>query len=236
MALIPYDLSGVSLLRDDAEPERPPQPLPSEQEVRRRHRELLADPALLRRVRRRWPLGTRTLRTFEVGAALRPDGWWAWIPVRDEAGGLVNVKRRYLGNDPNLNVTGRKYRNWPGHGRPRLYPAHRLPPEGSPLLVLCGEADVMTVWQVAGVPAVTTTGGVDTWPKEGDDLGRQFNVTVMFDRGEEAWASRLAVRLGGQVARLPYELPHGTDLSDLAREWGPKQLRRFVNVSRRWSS
>ena len=130
-----------------------------------------------------------------------------------------------------LHKTGRKYRNLRGRGEAALYPAHRLPAQGLAPTRLLREFDALAARQ-AGIAAVTTTGGADTWPEGWDDLARHYCVTVTYDRGEEPWAERVADRLGARVIHLPADLPRGTDLARLSVERGPDRLRRIVG----WSS
>lgn len=233
MAFIEYDVTDVSVWDERPEPAGPTEALPTPQQLLLRQRDLHEHVRCVEWIGRRYGLRARTLRRYEIGLELRWDGPWLSIPIRDADGALVNVRRRYLGPKRELHATGRKYRNLTGRGEPRLYPAHRLPAEGSPLVVCCGELDALVHRQAARVAAVTSTGGASTWPTGWDDLGSRFDVTVTYDRGEEAFAERVAERLGARALPLPATLPVGTDLADLYREGGAAALRRLRGGRRR---
>lgn len=233
---ITYDLTDISVWEERPEPGGPPEPLPSAAQLATRTRDLLHRPQAVGWVERRYGLTPETLRAYEIGLEWRPSGPWLAIPIRDGDGALVNVRRRYVGRKPALHETGRKYRNLKGRGEPRLYLAHRLPPEGSPLVVCCGEFDALVFRQATGLAAVTSTGGANNWPAGREDLAERFDVTFAYDRGEEVYAELIARRLGARVASLPADLPHGTDLADLYRSGGAKTLRRLLRGSARRSA
>lgn len=227
---VAYDVTGVSVWTDREEDDGPPEPLPSDAEVRRRTEDLCRRG--LAWIADRYGLTEATVRDYELGLEWRGRRGaepWLSIPIRDADGALVNVRRRYAGKRPELHATGEKYRNLKGRGEVRGYPAHRLPPEGARLLVCCGEADALVFRQATGLAAVTSTGGASNWPESGwDDLAARFDVTVIYDRGEEEFARRIADRLGARFRALPQDLPVGTDLADLYRECGSDALRALL--------
>lgn len=233
MVLIPYDVSDVSVWIERPETKGPPEPLPSPRRLRAQRLDLHDHPRLVAWLAERYGLLPSTLREYEIGLDWRPDGPWVTIPIRDAAGALVNVRRRYIGGKPWLYETGRKYRNLTGRGEPRLYPANRLPLDGSRLLVCCGEFDALVFRQVTGLAAVTTTGGASNWPVGWDDLATRFDVTVTYDRGEEPFAEVVARRLGARVSHLPVDLPIGTDLASLYKSGGATALRAVSSPPRR---
>ena len=177
-------------------------------------------------------LSAETAVTHGLGLDWNRDGPWIHFPVRDQSGVIVNNRRRYVGPKPELHASGHKYRNLTGRGEPRLYLAHELRPEGGPLIVTGGEFKALILQQL-GIAAVSSTGGVSNWPAEWDDLASRFDVTVVYDRGEEVYADALGRRLGAQVLYLPRHLAPRVDLSDLAREHGHDWLRRFIEEGRR---
>ena len=167
----------------------------------------------------RYGLTDRTVREFELGLMERQSGPWVTIPVRDGQGKLINVKSRYIGRSPKIN-DAIKYLNWRGHGAAALYPAHRLPPPGSRVLIVCGMFDAI-VGRQYGWDTVTSTAGVNVpWPPDWEDIAEHWDVTVLFDRGEEPWADRLAAQLGCRAVHLPAGLPPGTDLADMFTQHG----------------
>jgi hypothetical protein len=216
----------------EREPRGRPEPLPTLRKIHQRTEDLFTYRWVVAKLQRRYGLTPETLRDFEIGLEVdRKDPPWISIPIRDANGTLVNVRRRYFGPKPELHATGRKYRNLTGRRDARLYPAHRLPAEGSRLVVCCGEFDALAARQ-AGIAAVSSTGGANTWPGGWDDLATRFDVTVTFDRGEEALAEHIADRLGARVMHLPADLPRGTDLAQLYVERGPAGLRAAVRRGR----
>ena len=232
MTLIKYDLTGLaSVIEVECEHSGRVEPLPSPTALRQRTRDLFDRPRAVAALQRRYGLLPETLREFEIGLELqRRDGPWISVPIRDQEGLLVNVRRRYFGRKPELHETGRKYRNLTGRSEPRVYPAHRLPPEGAALLVCCGEFDALAARQ-AGLAAVTTTGGVSVWP-DLEQLKGHWDVTVTLDRGEEEFAERLASHLRARVVHLPAELPLGADLARLYVERGAAGLRAALDCGR----
>jgi hypothetical protein len=234
--LIEYDLTDVeaSVFEEVDRDDGPPEPLPSPITIRLRTRDLLARPEFVAALQKRYGLLPETLREFEIGLELqRRDGPWISIPIRDEDGELVNVRRRYFGRKEELNRTGRKYRNLTGRSEARLYPADWLPPEGSSLIVCCGEFDALAARQ-ARIAAVTSTGGANVWCEGWDDLARRFDVTITFDRGEEVYAEALARQLGGgaRASHLPASLAAGADLAGVYAQRGPDGLRTALNLRR----
>src|SRR5215211_5657602 len=120
--VVTYDLTDVSVVEAEREPDGPPEPLPSAAAIRQRTRDLLRNWQTVAALQRRYGLTVETLREFEIGLELqRRDGPWISIPIRDEGGRLVNVRRRYFGRKAELRATGRKYRNLTGRSEARLY-------------------------------------------------------------------------------------------------------------------
>jgi hypothetical protein len=153
------------------------------------------------------------------------------IPVRDRAGALVNVRRRFLHNsDPK--IVGAR-----GHGT-QLYPHWALNRDPRTVFVAEGEIDALTLIQ-AGVAAVTSTGGrAQSWlnrPEWIDDLvGR--TVGVVYDADALPWAElRVEELRAGGVRAFAIDVNatgYGgkTDVNDLVAiyGWSDRRLRDYL--------
>jgi len=99
------------------------------------------------------------------------------IPVYDESGACVNVRRYSPGAPPQD-----KMRNTPGCGAIRLYPLDQLEYDR---VVLCGgEIKAVAIADAInrlGWGAVSTTGGEGSWSRGFNDLIRGKSVWVMMD-------------------------------------------------------
>ncbi len=135
------------------------------------------------------------------------------LPVFDEAGTLVNV-RKYK---PKAEAS-QKILNASGHGSPpRLYPAENL--KASSIVVCEGEWDALITTQ-HGIPAVTGTHGAKTWHASWTEAFKGKTVVVIYDKDKEGrYGARRAAEELRKVASTVtiVELPlkaTGSDLTD----------------------
>ena len=118
-----------------------------------------------------------TLRRFQIGA----DEYRITIPVRDEDGNLLNV-RRYLPSGSHGSHGAKMVSHAKGNGSPFLYPYEALPNEpSSTQLILCeGEWDALLLID-RGFNAVTNTGNCSTWSDDWSRTLALFDVIIIFD-------------------------------------------------------
>jgi hypothetical protein len=94
------------------------------------------------------------------------------IPVYDEVGEIVNVRRW----SPSSKTA--KMINLEGHGQPRLYPIKAL--EGNPVIITEGEMKALLLRQL-GFNAVSPTGGAMTWVVDWGPLFADKDVFLVYD-------------------------------------------------------
>jgi DNA primase len=134
------------------------------------HDALLADPDRLTFLAERRGLTLETIRDYEIGH----DGQRYTIPIRDEVGECVNI-RRY---DPNAANKMISYRS--GFGAARLFPIREALLDREPVLIVEGEWDALLARQ-NGLNAVTCTGGAGTWREGWNALFRGRDVVICYD-------------------------------------------------------
>ncbi len=148
-----------------------------------------------------------------------------WIPIRDEAGRLVNV-RRYL---PGAKE-GEKFFNWPrdkdGHsyGRRRLFPYDQIEKarKDNAALILCeGESDCLCGLS-HGLHCITQTAGASSWDDSWNALFRGLDVLIVYDHDEAGrrGAARVAKYLPKYASRVEILLwPEGTQEKGDLTDW-----------------
>ena len=180
-------------------------------------------------------LTDETIRIYELGYDGDADA--ITIPVRDEHGEFVNVRRRYLAPDSHPKMMG-----LPGRGS-QLYPLRILDDDPAALLVCEGETDALLLNQ-PGIAAVTSTAGT-SWKPEWDRFVAGRSVAVMYDAGarsyERAERRALALEDAGAKEAWPVDLSlvgfaDGEDVGDwfVTYGWEASALKAFLNESRRW--
>jgi hypothetical protein len=169
------------------------------------HARLLASPTLLAQLAERRGWTEATVRTWKLGH----DGQRFYIPIRDEVGRVVNI-RRYK---PDAGAHEDKMISWrPGYGTARLWPfdsIERAATTGEPLFLFEGEPDALLALQM-GFAALTTTGGSGTWRDAWLPLFRGRDVVLCYDADAagRTGARGVAARLAGVARRLRLlELP-----------------------------
>jgi hypothetical protein len=171
-------------------------------------------------------LSDTTIREYQLGYDARENA--IVLPVRDESGEVVAIKRRFLA--PNADP---KKANSPGPLR--LYP--NLPKRGW-LLFVAGEIDALTGRQLGIHRAVSSTGGWLARHQVEAFAGR--SVVLLPDVGEELAAEHQAawLREVGCIVRIvhwPPGLPDGTDLNDWVVDYGGTRhaLLALIGADRR---
>lgn len=163
------------------------------------------------------------------------------IPIRDGDGNLVNVRRRFLGPDPDP-----KYMPIPGCGA-QLYPAASLTvPTEVPIANCEGEFDSLILRQ-HGFTAFTSTAGIGGWAKHPEWLAhvRGRTVAILYDAGAATYelAERRSeeFREAGARDAWPVDLTlagfrRGEDVTDwfVKYGWSANDLRAFLNATYRW--
>ncbi len=154
------------------------------------------------------------------------------IPVLDASGQCRNI-RRWL--DPGLRKNGAaKMLSWEkGRGQPMLYPVDQL--KDSRLCLVEGELDALALIS-HGIPALTLTAGVTTWPAQLADGFHGKDVTIICDNDEPGLkGAKLRARSlssAGAVVRVavwPEDRGTGHDVTDELLEHGIGSLRQIID-------
>lgn len=155
-------------------PLRGPRPLPTAQQIRLWHKKLMGNPVRHLVMTEKRGLSDATLKKFNIGW----DGQRYTIPIYDENGELVNI-RRYK---PNAREHRDKMISWGvGRGEARLYGFDILNDPDVKEVVLCeGEMDKIIARQ-HGLPSVTHTGGAQTFKAEWAKWFKDKDVYVAYD-------------------------------------------------------
>lgn len=155
-------------------------------------------------------LSRETIRKARVGW----DGERFTIPVRDEAGRIVNV-RRYRPGAPD------KVLSIKGYGSVRLYAPTPAPSDDAPVLMVEGEADCLKAAQECpGWWVVSGTGGASNPPSvEALERLRGRHVVIAYDCDDagRAGARKAAERLASVAALIAVaelSLGDGEDVTD----------------------
>ena len=178
-----------------------------------------------------------TLNDYEIGLHAKLGRYT--IPIYDEAGELRNF-RMY---DPHSGGVNKMISYGEGYGTARLYPIANM---AAKTLLLCeGEKDCIRLNQElrrfgpAGWKAVTGTGGASSWKPEWDQLFKDKDVYIVYDRDEagEKGAAKVAARLTPHAAevRIVYlDIPGGgADISDYFNVHGRtlQDLQRLIEAA-----
>lgn len=179
-------LNGNACLnREIGQRQTQPALLPTPAEIEKWGERFCGDKAKLAYLRDKRGLNFDTAIRFRIGH----DGDRYTLPVY-ESGRLVNL-RRYL---PGAEVG--KMKGLAGRTSKNLYPDV---PEG-PWVLLCeGEWDTLVARQ-HGLPAVTSTAGMDGWDEAWNERFRGRQVAIAFDCHDKA--QQAAVRRAGEMVRV----------------------------------
>ena len=190
--------------------------------VQAMHDRLLASESEMRWLAERRGITQETVVRFKLGH----DGQRYYIPIYDEEGRCVNI-RRYK---PNARRVQDKMISWrPGFGKARLWPLETLAettPADGPIFLLEGEMDCLLALQ-NGLRAITTTGGAGTWRAEWNEQFRDRDVIICYDNdlAGRAGGHKVARELMGaahmvRMLTWPYAEPAGFDFTDYIHGMG----------------
>lgn len=200
---------GVSVERDASRAENG---VIDEAIVESAHARLLATRDKIRWLEERRGFNIETIRRYQIGH----DGQRYYIPIRDEIGRVVNI-RRYL---PGASGADKMISWRTGYGSARLWPFDSIADLARPVLLLEGEMDCLLALQ-NGFNAMTATGGAGTWRDAWTPMFRGRDVLVCYDVDEagRAGAAQVATKLYGQartikLINLPISEPAGADFTD----------------------
>ena len=180
-------------------------------------------------------LSDEVINRYQLGHELGPYDRRLTIPVLDSSGQCRNI-RRWL--DPGLRKNGTpKMLSWEkGRGRPLLYPVDQL--KESTICLVEGELDALALIS-NGIPALTITAGVTTWPLRLSDGFHGKDVTIITDNDEPGrkGASLRARGLSsvGAVVRVavwPEDRPTGHDATDELLKHGLDSMRRIIEAAK----
>lgn len=186
-------------------------PTVDENEVEEWHSNLMEDDEL------RWWLmsvrgiSERVIIRFQIGW----DGDRYTIPIRDQARRIVNV-RRYK---PNASGSNKVVSYAAGYGASRLFPITVL--EKKAVVLMEGEMDTLLAHSL-GIPAVTSTGGANTWKQSWNRFFANKTVYICYDIDEQGRKGALrAAKSISKVAKkvkiveLPTDgMPDNGDFTD----------------------
>ena len=151
-----------------------------------------------------------TVRTYGLGW----DGTRYTIPIYDETGALVNIRRYKM----DAGAKGDKMLNLPGHGAARIYGLDILAANDSVVLAE-GETDMILANQY-GIPAITHTAGAATFKPAWGPLFEGKTIYICYDNDEGGKQGALkAARIIGAFTQDVYlvDLPipvKGADITD----------------------
>lgn len=182
---------------------------------------LQSNKKLLDQIKRLRGLTDKTIARFEIGW----DGKRYTIPIRDESGQLVNI-RRYAPHVAKCKMINYTHGDQ-SYGSPaRLYgiDALKRAPKERPVVVTEGEFDRLMLEQ-AGFLAVTGTAGCRTWRDEWSQLLTGRRVAIIFDsdeEGQKAAIEKVAPSIvkyseNLKVVKLPLHPQQGKDITDWFR-------------------
>lgn len=198
--------------------------LPDDVQLKKWHERLMRSSSALSAFITKRGLSKDLIEEYCIGY----DGERYTIPVRDENGLLVNVRRYKLG------AANDKMRNIPGAGDATIFLPDALVGK---VIVLCeGELDALVARQY-GFPSLSTTAGAGTWPAEwtGRFASKKVYIVYDVDPQGETGAKKIAVRLakaGAEVSIVKLPLTQkGADVTDyfVAQGYGATDFQRLLD-------
>jgi hypothetical protein len=194
-----------------AKPKSEPPPIP-ESEVESYHKALMQREKALKFLQEEKGLTVDTIVKYKLGY----DGERIIIPIRDEQGAIRNLRRYHSQKKPKM----LPYKK--GYGDVRFFPIETLK---SDEIVICeGEWDCLLAQQM-GIPAITQTGGANTWKDEWNELfaGKRIWICYDYDEAGKVGAEKVAKTLAKvaevRIVELPVTEQH-EDFSDWVLKYG----------------
>jgi hypothetical protein len=176
------------------------------------HERLIASANLLEWLETHRGLTNETVARWELGH----DGDRYYIPIRDELGRCVNIRRYKPGAASHAKMISWRH----GFGGARLWPFDTFSDDPQTVYLMEGEMDCLLALQM-GLAAVTTTGGAGTWRDGWSPMFAGRNVVICYDVDDAGRTGALSIasRLNGtaetvRVVTLPLTEPTGADFTD----------------------
>lgn len=214
----------------DTEGDAKKAPLPTKDELDSWMEALLSSPKALAIMREKRGYTLDTIKQFQIGIH---KGRYT-IPVFDETGELVNV-RRYL---PDARQVSEKMLNMTGHGKARLFLPDALL-NGDEVLITEGETDAMLARQY-GFNAMSHTSGASVWM---DAWSHQFegkHVFICYDVDDAGRNG--AIKVGNSIGKFAagvylVQLPLRTKGADITnyfvdQGYGTEDFQRLIELAR----
>lgn len=212
-----------------AEAEGKKAPLPTPADVEAWTEALLASQKSLNILREKRGYTLETIKKFRLGI----NRGRFTIPVYDEAGELVNV-RRYL---PDARQASDKMLNIQGHGKARLFLVDAL--EHDEVLITEGETDAILARQY-GFNAMSHTSGASVWMDAWSHLFEGKHVFICYDVDDAGRNG--AIKVGNSIGRFAagvylVKLPlraKGADITDffVSQGYGAEDFQRLLDEAR----
>lgn len=182
----------------------------SDDKVKDWHEAALRNTDLMKWFAEKRGFSAATVKRWQLGW----DGERVTIPIRNEEGTLVNV-RRYLRDSKG--AQGKMLSLAQGTGAAVLWPL--APLEGNEIIFVEGEWDAMLMWQEGFTNTMTVTSGAGTFKPEWVDEFKDKSVIVMFDNdyAGRKGAQRVAGMLSGVATSSTLQitgLPEKGDVTD----------------------
>lgn len=203
------------------EPERiaPPKEL-SEEKIQDYHMTLLGEKKVLDWLHSKYCYTTETIQQFKLGW----NGTRLTIPIYDETGKLVNIRKKPLESGA---MVGVEYFN-----QMRLFPVQNLAEET--IYFFEGEKDCMLACQI-GLNAMSVTGGAGSFNQEWLPLFKDKKIIICYDIDAAGIAGAERVReilLNAtaelRIIGLPIKEPPNGDFTDFILQGGTKE--RFLEL------
>ena len=133
-------------------------------------------------------LSDEVIDLYQLGTDERNGETRFTMPIRDEQGTVRDI-RRWLPPEYRADDEAKKMLHWrTGYGAARLYPIDQL---AAGEVVLCeGELDALALI-AAGIPAITATCGVSTWPDALSQALRSMQITILMDNDKPGYDGAL---------------------------------------------
>ncbi|MEO5366713.1 MAG: toprim domain-containing protein [Magnetococcus sp. WYHC-3] len=148
-----------------------------------------------------------TIQYYKLGF----DGSRLTIPIEDQFGNIVNVRRYDVSKKSDAKMLSYEK----GYGRATLFPMSAL--EGNDIVLVEGELDCLLGRQI-GLNCICSTGGAGYWNQELSDLLANKRVIILYDNDDAgmAGAGQVATALSAvchKVLMAKYDI-NGADLTD----------------------